>query len=61
VIVLMKVYFVSLDTVVYVLISYIERILYAGGIFGSFKSENNNDIWLLICNLLNIGALDTYF
>jgi hypothetical protein len=41
-------------------ISYIERILYVGGILGSFKSENNNrEIQLLVCNYLSIGALDT--
>jgi hypothetical protein len=43
-------------------IPYIESTSYVGGICGIFKSENNNqEIGLLICIYLNIGALDTYF
>jgi len=38
------------------------REFYVGGIFESFKSENNNqEIHLLICNYLNLGALNTCF
>jgi hypothetical protein len=59
---LIKFYFVSLNTVVNMFISYIEKISNVGGILGSFKSENNNqEIQLHVCNYLNIVALDACF